>query len=200
VAIERELSVIVARSRSGKLAVFPPVAMDFVPTANLLDKLVAPAPVAEHVAARAVELARGLTAELGLVGLLAVEMFLDRRGEILVNELAPRPHNSGHHTIEASETSQYEQHLRALLDLPLGPTSTRPAVMVNLLGAAGYEGAPVVEGEARWRDDEEVTLHLYGKKQTRPFRKMGHATVVSASLEAAMAKADEVKRTVIIRS
>ena len=188
--IDKELAVIVARSVSGEIAVFPTVEMEFHPTANLVEFLICPAAIDGDTNARAAALARKVVAEMEIVGLLAVELFLTKDGEILVNEVAPRPHNSGHHTIEACMTSQYEQHLRAILDLPLGPTDLlRPAAMINLLGAEGHTGPAVYEG---WKDllaIPEVYPHLYGKAETRPFRKMGHVTALGDTVAQARERA-----------
>jgi 5-(carboxyamino)imidazole ribonucleotide synthase len=180
---------------------FPLVEMVFHPRANMLDYLFAPAVVDEKVAHKAERIAREISQQMGVVGLLAVEMFVTPQGEVLVNELAPRPHNSGHHTIEANMTSQFEQHLRAILDLPLGSSAMRsPAVMVNLVGESGFEG-PV-----RYRGLEEVLswtgvcVHRYGKKITRPFRKMGHVTVINDDIATAKQIAAEVKKTVRVEA
>ncbi|MCG3176548.1 MAG: N5-carboxyaminoimidazole ribonucleotide synthase [Candidatus Omnitrophica bacterium] len=181
-----EISVIVARTASGQKACFPPVELEFHPTKHLVEFLLAPARLEEAVLSRARELAERLSDELEIVGLLAVEMFVMKDGAVWVNEIAPRPHNSGHHTIEANRTSQFAQHLRAVLDLPLGPAEALlPAVMVNLLGEEGHEG------EARYTGLEEalalpgVYPHLYGKRYTAPFRKMGHITITDTDLSRA---------------
>ena len=188
--IDKELAVIVARSVSGEVSVFPTVEMEFHPTANLVEFLVCPAAIDGDTNARAAALARKVAAEMEIVGLLAVELFLTKNGEILVNEVAPRPHNSGHHTIEACMTSQYEQHLRAILDLPLGPTDLlRPAAMVNLLGAEGHTGPAVYDGWDKLLAIPEVYPHLYGKAETRPFRKMGHVTALGDTVAQARERA-----------
>lgn len=191
---EKELAVIVARDRNGNVATFPAVEMQFHPTANLVEYLFAPASIPEAIAQKAEEVAIRVICAFNAVGIFAVEMFLTRDGEILINEVAPRPHNSGHHTIEANYTSQYEQLLRCIFDLPLGSTAMRtPAVMVNLLGAADYAGNAVYEGLPECLDREGVYVHLYGKKVTKPFRKMGHATIVNRDVEAAKEIARFVK-------
>lgn len=194
--VDKELSVIVARSHDGKVAAYPAVEMVFHPEANLVDYLISPAAVSPDIARRAEAIAREVITELRMTGILAVEMFVTKAGGILVNEVAPRPHNSGHQTIEGNVTSQYEQHLRAILNLPLGDTSVKqPAAMVNLLGEDGHTG------EARYEGMEEVLklpgvhVHLYGKRLTKPFRKMGHVTVVEADLESLRKKATFVKNT-----
>ncbi|SDL75385.1 5-(carboxyamino)imidazole ribonucleotide synthase [Catalinimonas alkaloidigena] len=194
VDFEKEIAVIVARNERGEVSTFPPVEMVFHPEHNLVEYLYAPARIDEAVAAEADRLAKKLITALDMVGLLAVEMFVDKSGQVLVNEVAPRPHNSGHHTIEANATSQYEQHLRAILNLPLGPTDTiRPAAMVNLLGEPGHTGPAHYEGLNDVLAMEGVHVHLYGKKLTKPFRKMGHVTIVDSDPERLWSKAEKVK-------
>jgi 5-(carboxyamino)imidazole ribonucleotide synthase len=178
VDFKKELSVIVARNESGEVKCFPLVELVFHPTANLVEFLFAPAEVSKEVEQKAYELAVDLVKKLDMVGLLAVEMFLTQDDEILVNEIAPRTHNSGHHTIEANITSQFEQHLRAILDLPLGATDlVKPAAMLNVLGEEGFTGDAKYEGLSELMGIPGVHLHLYGKKITKPFRKMGHITI-----------------------
>ena len=198
--IDKELAVIVARSPSGEVRVFNTVEMEFHPTANLVEFLVAPAALDGDTDGRATKLAVEVVQRMEIVGLLAVELFLTKSGEMLVNEVAPRPHNSGHHTIEACVTSQYEQHLRAVLDLPLGdPALLRPAAMVNLLGAEGHTGPTIYEGLDEALAIPEVHPHLYGKATTRPFRKMGHITALGDTVKQARdraARAREVLKVV----
>ena len=188
--IDKELAVIVARSATGEVKVFTTVEMEFHPTANLVEFLICPAALDGDTDGRASRLAVEVVQKMEIVGLLAVELFLTKDGELLVNEVAPRPHNSGHHTIEACATSQYEQHLRAVLGLPLGdPQLLRPAAMINLLGAEGHTGPTVYEG---WMDVlavPEVHPHLYGKAETRPFRKMGHLTALGDTVAVARDRA-----------
>jgi 5-(carboxyamino)imidazole ribonucleotide synthase len=193
---EKEIAVIVARTENGEIRTFPPVEMVFHPVQNLVEYLFSPAQIPDAVSATAENIARDLIEKLKMTGLLAVEMFVTKNGDVLVNEIAPRPHNSGHQTIEANMTSQYEQHLRAILGLPLGDTSTiLPSAMVNLLGEPGFEGL------ARYEGFEEVTrlsgvhVHLYGKRITKPFRKMGHVTIVDQNVEELKRKAAFVKNT-----
>jgi 5-(carboxyamino)imidazole ribonucleotide synthase len=170
--------------------------MVFHPEANLVDYLFSPASVSPDLAKRATEIATEVIRELSMVGLLAVEMFVTREGGILVNELAPRPHNSGHQTIEGNVTSQYEQHLRAILNLPLGDTSvTRPAAMVNLLGEEGHSGEARYLGLEGALGIPGIYVHLYGKRNTKPYRKMGHVTVVDDDMESLKKKATFVKNT-----
>jgi 5-(carboxyamino)imidazole ribonucleotide synthase len=184
VSFEKELSVIVARNASGEVQTFPLVEMEFNPEANLVEFLFSPAQVSSEVEQRAAQIAKQIAEKLQHVGLLAVEMFLTASGEILVNEMAPRPHNSGHHTIEACNTSQYAQHLRAILDLPLGDTRLiQPAVMINLLGEKNQEGPVLYQDLDFALSLPGVHVHLYGKAETKPFRKMGHVTVTNSNLE-----------------
>ncbi len=194
VDFEKEISVIVARNSQGEIKTYPLVELDFNPEANLVEFLFSPANVAKHIETKAAEIAIHVAEALKIVGILAVEMFLTKSGEILVNEIAPRPHNSGHHSIEANYTSQYEQHLRAILNLPLGATSiSSAAVMVNLLGEKEHYGNVVYAGLEEVLAMEGVKLHLYGKKTTKPFRKMGHITVLGKTLQEAKEKAIIVK-------
>ena len=196
---EKEIAVIVARNSNGEVKTFPSVEMVFHPIQNLVEYLFAPAELSQNILEEADRIARKIIHELDMVGILAVEMFVTKDGKVLVNEIAPRPHNSGHQTIEANTTSQYEQHLRSILNLPLGDTALLlPSAMVNLLGAPGYEG------EARYIGFEEVMkvsgvhVHLYGKRITKPFRKMGHVTIVDADKESLKKKANFVKQTLTI--
>lgn len=191
----KEIAVIVARSRSGKIVTYPAVEMVFHPVQNLVEYLLSPARLPPEVLQRADDIARKVVRELGLTGLLAVEMFVTRPGEVLVNEIAPRPHNSGHQTIESNVTSQYEQHLRAILDLPLGDTSlVSPSAMINLLGAPGYNGPARYAGFDEVLELSGAHVHLYGKQLTKPYRKMGHVTIVDADPERLLDKIEFVKQ------
>lgn len=190
----QEISVITARNPSGEIRCFPAVGMEFNPEANLVEFLFAPANLALEIENEAQKLATRLTEALGIVGLLAVEMFVTKDSRLLINEMAPRPHNSGHHTIEANLTSQYGQHLRAILDLPLGDTTLRqPAVMLNLLGEKDHTGVVHYENLDQVLTMPGVYVHLYGKTHTKPFRKMGHVTVLGDTLEAAKTKAKKIQ-------
>lgn len=201
VELEKELSVIVARNADGKIKHFPPVAMAFNPESNMVEFLYAPADISPEIEQQAVEMAEKIIDKMNMVGLLAVEMFLSKTGELLVNEVAPRPHNSGHQTIEGNITSQYEQHLRAILNLPLGNTAIRqPSVMVNLLGEKGYRGRAVYQGVEETLKTEGAYVHLYGKYETRPFRKMGHVTIIAPTLTEAKEKAIKIKNTLKIKA
>lgn len=201
VDIAKEISVIVARNSSGEVKCFPVVEMEFNDEANLVERLICPASLPAAIEQKAIEVATRLVNSFGLCGILAVEMFVDREGNLLVNECAPRPHNSGHHTIESVITSQYEQLLRAIFNFPLGSTDCKlPSVMINLLGEAGYEGAVKYEGLTECMAIESVKIHLYGKKVTKPFRKMGHVTVLATSLEEAIQKSEIVKQKLKVKS
>ena len=180
----KELAVIVARNESGELATFPLVEMEFNPEANLVEFIFSPANVNVEIENNAKKIATDIANKLEHVGLLAIELFLTEDGNLLVNEIAPRPHNSGHHTIEACFVSQYGMHLRAILNMPLGSTGLRtPAVMINLLGEKGFEGKARYENIEEVLQTEGAYIHLYGKEDTKPFRKMGHITVCNLNLE-----------------
>ena len=197
VDFEKEISVIVARNLRGQVVTFPVVELVFHPEKNLVEYLFAPATLSPALAQEADQLARTVIEQLNMTGLLAVEMFVTRQGKVLVNEVAPRTHNSGHHTIEANVTSQFEQHLRAILDMPLGSTTLQtPAAMVNLLGEAGYEGPARYEGIDEALAVEGVSVHLYGKKTTKPFRKMGHVTVVAPSVDELRSAVRRIQQTI----
>ncbi len=201
VAVRTEIAVIAARNPSDEVAVFPPAEMDFHPEANLVELLLCPARISPLVAAEAEALAERVIRTFDLCGLLAVEMFLTTDGQLLVNEVAPRPHNSGHHTIDSAQTSQYQQHLRAICDLPLGSTAQiQPAVMLNLLGEPDHRGPVQYVGVDACLALEGVHLHLYGKALTSPFRKMGHVTFTAATMEEALRKAAFVKKTLRVVS
>lgn len=196
VNFEKELSVIVARSESGEMKCFPVVECEFNPEANLVEFLFSPANIKKSVEKEALRIAAEVAEKLGIVGLLAVELFLTKDGKVLVNEVAPRPHNSGHHSIEANITSQFEQHLRAILNLPLGdPSIVKAGVMVNLLGEFGHEGTAVYQGLEDVLKFSGVYVHLYGKSLTKAFRKMGHVTIVDNDILKAKQKAKLVKNT-----
>jgi 5-(carboxyamino)imidazole ribonucleotide synthase len=177
------------------------VEMTFDNKANICDDTVAPARIEESIKKEAEDLAMRCVKALDGVGIFGVEMFLTNEKRVLVNEIAPRPHNSGHYTIEACVTSQFEQHLRAITGLPLGSTELMmPAVMVNLLGAEGYQGKPYFEGINEVLSIPGVSVHIYGKKETKPFRKMGHITIVDKRLDDALKKAEIVKQTIKVVS
>jgi 5-(carboxyamino)imidazole ribonucleotide synthase len=190
----KELAVMVARDQQGECIAYPTVEMCFRPGENVLDLLLCPAEVSDRIAAAAEALAARTIDALEGVGVFGVEMFLTRDDRLLVNEIAPRTHNSGHHTIEACITDQFEQHLRAILGLPLGATDLlSPAAMINLLGAPEARGRPVIEGMAAALGIDGVCLHLYGKAEVTPYRKMGHVTVLDPDLDKAREKAERVR-------
>ncbi len=194
VDFEKELSVIVARNENGEIKSFPCVECEFNPEVNLVEFLFSPANISDEIEKKSQKIAKDVIEKLGMVGILAVELFLTKDGDILVNEVAPRPHNSGHQTIEGNYESQYGQLLRCLLNLPLGDTEIKkPSVMVNLLGEKGFIGNAVYDGIEKVLALPGVYLHLYGKAQTKPFRKMGHATVVNNTLEEAKVIAKKVQ-------
>lgn len=198
---DKEIAVIVAKNKRGDIISYPSVECAFHPTANLVEFLFAPAEIPINVENKAQEIAKSVIQKLDLVGILAVELFVTKTGEILVNEIAPRPHNSGHHSIEANITSQFEQHLRAVLNMPLGDTTLRsPAAMVNLLGEDGYQGEAYVEGMDEAMKQKGVYIHLYGKKITKPFRKMGHVTILDEDLKNLKERAQEIKNMVKIKA
>ncbi|WP_373516198.1 5-(carboxyamino)imidazole ribonucleotide synthase [Pricia sp.] len=198
---KHELAVIVARSVSGEVKTYPVVEMEFHPEANQVEYVICPARIDAKVAQKAQEIALLVADKIKHVGLLAVELFQTNDDRILVNEVAPRPHNSGHYSIEASYTNQFEQHIRAILDLPLGDTKSKVAgIMVNLVGAEGHTGDVVYENMEDILGMEGVTPHIYGKKQTRPFRKMGHVTIVNENVDEARRIAQQVKETIKVIS
>ena len=197
VDFEKEIAVIVARNDKGDLTTFPMVEMEFNAQANLVEFLISPSTYSDEIKSKAESIALKIANDLQIVGVLAVEMFLTKDGNILVNELAPRPHNSGHQTIEGNYTSQFGQHLRAIFNLPLGTTkSIGHAVMVNLLGEQGHEGLAKYEGIEEALAIEGVYIHLYGKKYTKPFRKMGHVTIVNQNRELAIEIARKVQELI----
>lgn len=197
IGFKNELAVIVARSTKGEVKTYPVVEMEFHPEANQVEYVICPARIDAAVAQKAQEIALKVSEQMKHIGLLAVEMFQTQDDEILVNEVAPRPHNSGHYSIEASYTNQFEQHIRAILGLPLGKTDSKVAgIMVNLVGAEGHTGDVVYENMADILEMEGVTPHIYGKRETRPFRKMGHVTIVDKDMARARKVAQEVKETI----
>ena len=201
VNFKNELAVIVARSSKGEVKTYPVVEMEFHPEANQVEYVICPARIDDAVAKKAQEVALKVSENIHHVGLLAVELFQTQEDEILVNEVAPRPHNSGHYSIEASYTNQFEQHIRAILGLPLGNTQSKVAgIMVNLVGAEGHTGDVIYENMDSVLDTPGVTPHIYGKKQTRPFRKMGHVTIVNEDMAKARQVAQEVKEKIKVIS
>lgn len=201
VPFKNELAVIVSRSVSGEVKTYPVVEMEFHPEANQVEYTICPARVSEKVAKKAQKIALQVSEAFNHVGLLAVEMFQTEDDEILVNEVAPRPHNSGHYSIEASYTSQFEQHIRSILNLPLGSTDSKVAgIMVNLVGAEGFSGPVIYENIEEIMKIPGVTPHIYGKRETRPFRKMGHVTIVNEDMTEARRIAEKVKNSIRVIS
>ena len=201
IPFKNELAVIVARNAAGEVKTYPVVEMEFHPEANQVEYVICPARIETEVAEKAREIALKVVSDLDFVGLLAVEMFQTEDDKILVNEVAPRPHNSGHYSIEASYTNQFEQHLRSVLNLPLGNTASKVAgIMVNLVGSAGFSGDVIYQNIEEILKIDGVTPHIYGKKETRPFRKMGHVTIVNADIDRARAIAQKVKETIRVIS
>ncbi len=201
IPFKNELAVIVARNKDGETKTYPVVEMEFHPTANQVEYVICPARIDSHVATNAQEIALHVANAFQFVGLLAVEMFQTKDDEILVNEVAPRTHNSGHYSIEASYTNQFEQHLRAILNLPLGNTESKVAgIMVNLVGEEGHTGNVVYQNMEEILKIDGVTPHIYGKKETRPFRKMGHVTIVNKNIDDARKIAEKVKKTIRVIS
>ena len=201
IPFEKELSVIVARNEAGEIKTFDAVECEFNSEANLVEFQFSPAAISKEIEAKAQEIAKHVISTLDMVGLLAVEFFLTKSGELLVNEIAPRPHNSGHHTIECCFTSQFAQHLRAILDLPLGDTGLiMPGAMLNVLGSPGHEGPAVYEGLEEVLSLPGVYVHLYGKSTTKPFRKMGHVTVLGREVSEIKERIDYIKTTLLCQS
>lgn len=201
IPFKNELAVIVARNKSGEIKTYPVVEMEFHPEANQVEYVICPARISEEVATKARNVALKVAESFEHIGLLAVELFQTEDDEIIVNEVAPRTHNSGHHSIEASYTSQFEQHIRSILNLPLGdPESKVAGIMVNLVGEEGFSGNVVYENMEEILKMDGVTPHIYGKKETRPFRKMGHVTIVNNNLAEARKTAEKVKNTIRVIS
>jgi 5-(carboxyamino)imidazole ribonucleotide synthase len=201
IPFEKELAILVARNPQGEIRTFPLVEMEFNPQANLVELLFSPSSASDFIVEEAKRLAHRIVEVAEYVGILAIEFFLTREGKLLVNEMAPRPHNSGHHTIEANVTSQYAQHLRAICGLPLGDTRARSAAaMVNILGAPGFDGPVCYEGMETVLAMSNTHVHLYGKERTKPFRKMGHVTVCADNVSEAVEKARLVYSSLISKS
>ncbi len=198
---KNELAVIVTRNPKGEIKTYPVVEMEFHPEANQVEYVICPARIEDSIAEKARNIAVKVSEAFQHVGLLAVELFQTEEGEIIVNEVAPRPHNSGHYSIEASYTNQFEQHLRAILNLPLGNTDSKlPGIMVNLVGAEGHTGEVVYKNIEEILAMDGVTPHIYGKKETRPFRKMGHVTIINKEMDKAHKIAEKVKETIKVIS
>ena len=200
VDIDKELAVIVARNIKGETKCYPVVEMLFDDRTNICDIVMAPAKISDDIEKKSIEVSIQSIEALEGVGIFAVELFLTKKGEVLVNEIAPRPHNSGHYTVEACATSQFEQIIRAVTNLPLGSTKLiSPAVMINLLGEEGYEGEPFIDGIHEALEIPELSFHFYGKTFTKPFRKMGHITVLDDDIDKALEKAMQAKNILKIK-
>ena len=201
VPIQKEIAMIVAVGQDGEITMYPPAEMIFDQNLNLLDYQVSPAELPDKIFWKVEAIAMAVVRNLESPGLFAVELFVDKNEEVLVNETAPRVHNSGHHTIEANFTSQFEQHFRAVMGMPLGNTDTRcPAAMVNLLGEEGYTGDAYVEGMDEALSQKGVYVHLYGKKTTKPFRKMGHVTILDNEVEKLKKRALHIKEMIKVKA
>lgn len=199
--IKTEISILVARSASGELIHYEPVEQHFNQEANLVSFLICPAELDKGILSKMNEIASLIAIDLDLVGLLAIEFFLDENEDIFVNEVAPRPHNSGHHTQNSCETSQFEQHLRAILDLPLGSTRQHSiGAMVNIVGEPGYAGKTKYVGIEECMKIEGAHLHLYGKTETRPFRKMGHINIADKDRKKVLENIEKIKSTLRVIS
>ena len=200
VDIDKELAVIVARNIEGEIKCYPVVEMLFDERVNICDSVMAPARISKDIEEKSLEICRKSIEALDGVGIFGVELFLTKSGQVQVNEIAPRPHNSGHYTVEACATSQFEQIIRAVTNLPLGSTKLiSPAVMVNLLGEEGYEGEPFIDGIHDALEIPELSFHFYGKSFTKPFRKMGHITVLDDDINVALEKANKAKNILKIK-
>lgn len=200
VDIDKELAIIVGRNIEGETKCYPVVEMLFDDRTNICDIVMGPAKISKEIEKRVIEISTKAVQVLDGVGIFAVELFLTPGGKLLVNEIAPRPHNSGHYTVEACATSQFEQIIRAVTNLPLGSTKLiSPAVMVNLLGEEGYEGEPVIEGIHDALEIPELSFHFYAKSFTKPYRKMGHITVLDDDIDKALKKAMKAKEILKIK-
>ena len=200
VDIDKELAVIVARNIEGEIKCYPVVEMLFDDRVNICDIVMAPAKISKEIEEKVLDISIKSIKVLDGVGIFGVELFLTKNGDVLVNEIAPRPHNSGHYTVEACATSQFEQIIRAVTNLPLGSTKLlSPSVMVNLLGEEGYEGEPIIEGIHEALEIPELSFHFYGKSFTKPFRKMGHITVLDDDIDKALEKAIRAKSVLKIK-
>ena len=199
--IEKELSVMVVSMPSGEIINYPVVEMEFNAESNQVEYIISPARVKQEIKEKAENLALNVSKSFGNIGLLAVEMFLTTDGDILVNEVAPRPHNSYHFSIEGSETSQFEQLIRSVLNLPVGKTNMiSSSVMVNLVGEDNRKGPVIYKNMDQIIGIKGVNPHIYGKKETRPNRKMGHITVINSNIEEAIKIAKEIKKTIKVTS
>ena len=201
ILIKKELSVIVSRNLNGEKKCFPIVEMEFNKNSNLVEYVMCPAKISAEIENKAYEIALRTSEEFDMVGLLAVEFFLTNEDDILINEVAPRPHNSGHHTIECCSISQFDQHIRCILNLPLSnPKIIIPGIMVNLVGENENEGEVVYENINKVFDIDGVNIHIYGKKKSRMNRKMGHITIVNKNISKAIEIGKKIKEQIKVRA
>jgi 5-(carboxyamino)imidazole ribonucleotide synthase len=201
VSIKKEISVIVSRNVEGKMKCFPVVEMEFNNDSNLVEYVMCPANISHEIASSAYEIAQNISQKLEMVGLLAVELFISEDGKILINEVAPRPHNSGHHTIECCITSQFDQHIRSILNLNPGKTDIKiPGIMVNLVGENIIEGDAIYKNINHIFDFPGVNIHIYGKKKSRLNRKMGHITIVNKEISKAIEIGKKIKKKIKVTS
>jgi len=201
VNIHKEIAQMIAINEKGETALYPPVEMLFDPNLNLLDYQLCPAELSPQTLYKVEAIALAVVRNFNSPGIFAIEMFVDKNGDVLVNETAPRVHNSGHHTIEAHYCSQFDMLWRIMLGYPLGNTDAiLPSIMVNIIGAEGYSGAVKYEGLEEVLKIENAFVHLYGKKQTKPGRKMGHVTILSKEKQELLHQSNKVKRTLLAKS
>ena len=201
IPFEKELATTIVRNYSGDIQIFPLVQMDFNKESNQVEYVVCPAQVNREIKDLANALAMKVSKSFKHVGLLAIEMFLTKDNKILINEVAPRPHNSAHYSIEACENSQFQQHINSILNLKLGSCkSNNNAIMVNLVGEKGYSGPVIYQGIEKAMEQSNVSVHIYGKSNTKPNRKMGHVTVTDENLKNGLKKAKSVKNLIKVKT
>ena len=201
IPFEKELATTIVRNNSGDIQIFPLVQMDFNKESNQVEYVVCPAQVNREIKDLANALAMKVSKSFKHVGLLAIEMFLTKDNKILINEVAPRPHNSAHYSIEACENSQFQQHINSILDLKLGSCkSNNNAIMVNLVGEKGYSGPVIYQGIEKAMEQSNVSVHIYGKSNTKPNRKMGHITVTDENLKNGLKKAKSIKNLIKVKT
>ena len=201
IPFEKEIAVIIARNSKGKIKNFDVVEMEFNEISNQVEFVISPSNISEEIKKNAIKIAIETAEQFNLIGLLAVEMFLTEDNQILINEVAPRPHNSGHFTLDACNTSQFEQHIRAILGLELGDVSQKGnAIMLNLVGEENSFGKVIYSNLDNALNDDSSYVHIYGKEETRPNRKMGHITIICDNFEDAYKKAKNFKNTIKVKS
>jgi len=201
IPFEKEIAVIVARNSKGKIKNFDVVEMEFNEISNQVEFVISPSNISEEIKNNAIKIAIEIAEKFNLIGLLAVEMFLTEDNQIFINEVAPRPHNSGHFTLDACNISQFEQHIRAILGIELGDVSQKGcAIMLNLVGEENSFGKVTYSNLDNALNDESSYVHIYGKEETRPYRKMGHITIICDNFEDAYTKAKNFKNTIKVKS